>query len=109
MLSGRVAQPVPQGLVGRIVVLETVYRSVLIVLFPCLVQCLIAADGETEGFDGFYLFPVVTSVPNLYHCFLYHIFGLRAVERYAQRQSVELVFHWQDICLETDIFHPFLY
>ena len=79
---------------------------ILVFRLPHLVNGDVPADGEAEGFDGVYLFPAVSPVPDLNHRFLNYILCLRRVESDAEGQPIELILQRQDIIPETDFFHP---
>ena len=74
-------------MVGRFVI--GLFQALVLVLhLPHLVEREIAADGQTEGVDGFDRIPLVSSVPDFYQCFLYDILSLSWVEGDAECKPV---------------------
>ena len=71
----------------------------------CAVEGEISAYCETEGFDGFYLVPVLTSFPHLYQRLLHDVLGISIVESDALRQPEELVLQRQDIVAKAYFIH----
>jgi hypothetical protein len=61
---------------------------VLVFHLPHLVERDVSADGKTKSFNGFDVIPLLSSVPDLNHGFLYNILSLRRVESDAEGKPV---------------------
>ena len=66
------------------------------------VEGQVAANGQAEGFDGLYLFPVITPFPYFQHSVLNDILCISGIERDAECQPEEFILQRQYVVLETN-------